>query len=109
MPKGETPGALEELLMLAVIKAEDDAYGLNLQRLLRGAGTSLQLPTIYTTLERLERKGWVSSRLGGANASRGGRAKRIFKIEAAGKGALRDGDARRQRLRVLTPGVDDVS
>ena len=105
MAKGDHAGVLEELIMLAVLKCEEDAYGLSIQRTLRDAGRALELPTIYTSLQRLEDKGWVTSRLGGATAVRGGRAKRLFRLEGAGKHALKDAESARRRLGSLNPAL----
>src|SRR6266446_2987185 len=105
MAKGDHAGVLEELIMLAVLKCGQDAYGLRIQRMLRDAGRSLELPTVYTTLERLEDKGWVSSELGGATAVRGGRAKRLFSLEGAGRQALKDAESARRRLIALKPAL----
>jgi DNA-binding PadR family transcriptional regulator len=99
MPKRAFLGELEQLLLLAILRCGDDAYGLAIQRLMRDAGRKLELPTIYTTLERLEEKGMVSSELGGETPVRGGRKKRLFKVEGAGMRALREVENTRQRLR----------
>jgi PadR family transcriptional regulator, regulatory protein PadR len=98
MAKGDSLGALEELVLLAVLKAGDDAYGLAVQRFLRDAGRKLELPTIYTTLERMEDKGLLSSQLEGATPIRGGRAKRVFSVEAHGMRALHDAASARKQL-----------
>jgi PadR family transcriptional regulator, regulatory protein PadR len=103
MAKGDYAGALEELIMLAVLKGGEDAYGLSIQRILRDAGRRLELPTIYTTLERLEDKGWIASQLGGATAVRGGRAKRIFRVAGAGMRVIRDSENARRQLGPLKP------
>src|ERR1700690_1286730 len=105
MAKGDHAGVLEELIMLAILKGGDDAYGLSIQKMLRDAGRSLELPTIYTTLERLEDKGWVSSQLGGATAVRGGRAKRLFAVEGEGQQVLKDAEGSRRRLGALKPAL----
>lgn len=52
-------------------------------------GREWSVGALYTTLERLERKGFVSSKWGEATTQRGGRRKRIFQVEAAGQAALR--------------------
>jgi DNA-binding PadR family transcriptional regulator len=98
MAKGDLPGELEQLLLFAVMQARDDAYGLSVQQILRDAGRRVELPTIYTTLQRLEEKGWVSSELGGATDVRGGRAKRLFKVEGAGISALKTAEGVRKHL-----------
>jgi DNA-binding PadR family transcriptional regulator len=98
MARGDLPGELEQLLLFAVMQARGDAYGLSLQQILRDAGRRVELPTIYTTLQRLEEKGWVSSKLGGVTDVRGGRAKRLFKVEGAGISALKTAEGVRQHL-----------
>jgi DNA-binding PadR family transcriptional regulator len=82
-------GDLEQLILLTVLRLGDDAYGVTIQReLLSIGGRSISLGAIYTTLDRLESKGLVSSSVGGATPERGGRAKRYFAVEASGKQAL---------------------
>jgi PadR family transcriptional regulator PadR len=98
MPKGNFLGELEQLLLLAILQCADDAYGLAIQRAMRAAGRALELPTIYTTLERLEEKGMVTSVLGGETPVRGGRKKRMFKVEGAGRTALDEAENMRKRL-----------
>jgi DNA-binding PadR family transcriptional regulator len=52
-------------------------------------GRDISIGAIYTTLQRLESKGYVSSTVGEPTAERGGRAKRMFRLEAEGRRALR--------------------
>jgi len=66
------------------------AYGMTVRREIeQRAGRNLSIGAIYSTLERLEAKGYVSSRTGEATAERGGRAKRHFQIEADGVRAVK--------------------
>ena len=66
-----------------------DAYGLTIRdRIKQRSGHEPSIGAIYTALERLEAKGFVSSWTGGATAERGGRAKRFYRIEAPGLRAL---------------------
>ncbi len=59
----ETIGPLEQLLMLAVARLGDEAYGVEIQKTLEEtAGRSAIIATIYVTLVRLEKKGYVQSR-----------------------------------------------
>jgi DNA-binding PadR family transcriptional regulator len=51
-------------------------------------GKSISLGAIYATVDRLEKKGFVDSRLGGPTAERGGRPKRFYNIRGAGERAL---------------------
>ena len=53
-----------------------------------GAGRDYSIGAVYTTLDRLQAKGYVTSRLGDPTPERGGRAKRYFTIEAPGIRAL---------------------
>ena len=82
-------GELEQLILLVILRLGDDAYGVTMRReALSVAKRELSFGAIYTTLDRLEAKGYVSSTIGGATAERGGRAKRYFVVEAAGRKAL---------------------
>jgi DNA-binding PadR family transcriptional regulator len=67
-----------------------DAYGASIQeRIRQRAGRDVSLGAIYTALERLEKKGFVSSSWGEATPERGGRRKRYYKIEGEGVAAVR--------------------
>lgn len=82
-------GELEQLVLLAVARLEGEGYGVTLRRELEErAGRRCSLGAVYTTLDRLETKGYVSSREGEPTAERGGRAKRLFRIEPPGVRAL---------------------
>jgi len=84
-------GEFEQLVMLAVLRLGDSAYGVTIhQELLTTAGRRASLGAIYTTLERLEEKGLVSSAVGDATPERGGKAKRYFHINAAGVKILKE-------------------
>ena len=78
----------EELVLLAILKLDTGAYGAAIHELLEEAGRSVAIGALYTTLSRLERKGYVSSFLGDPTAQRGGRAKKFFKVEASGETLL---------------------
>ena len=83
-------GELEQLVLLALLRLGDDAYGVSVQMtLVERTGRSPALATIYTTLSRLEAKGIVVSHLGAATPERGGRAKKHFRVTAAGRSALK--------------------
>ncbi len=86
----------EELVLLSVLVAGDDAYGVSIQRILeRDAGRSVLLGPIYTALDRLSQKGLVASELGEPSPVRGGRRKRLYELTSAGIAAV--ADARRVR------------
>jgi len=100
----DTLGELEQLVMLAVLQAGDDAYGVPVQQAIaQRARRDLTLGTIYKTLSRLEAKGFVTSRLGEPTTERGGRAKRFYSVTAVGKRAIRQSFA---TLRRMSLGVD---
>lgn len=82
-------GELEQLVLLAVARLEGEGYGVSLRRELEErAERRCSLGAVYATLDRLETKGYVTSREGEPTAERGGRAKRLFRIEPPGMRAL---------------------
>ena len=92
MGRNDRLAAFEQLVLLSVLSLErDEAYGMNLRRVLRDhAGRDVSVPTVYSALDRLESKGFVSSHLGKATPERGGRAKKLFRVEPAGVRALQE-------------------
>ena len=77
--------------MMAILRQGEKAYGVTIQRDIESkAERPVALSAIYITLERLVKKGYVSSWLGEKTEERGGRAKRYFKLEGLGERALRD-------------------
>ena len=83
-------GALELTVLLAVARLGDQAYGLAIRRDVKArAGRDYSVGAIYTTLQRLEAKGFVTSRVREPLAVRGGRSRREFKVTAAGHRAIR--------------------
>jgi DNA-binding PadR family transcriptional regulator len=92
-------GELEELALLIVVALGDDAYGVAVQRRLeRDAQRRIALGAVYAALDRLERKGFVSSAMGAATPQRGGRRKRMFAATPDGLRALRTARRTRDRL-----------
>jgi len=84
-------GGFENLLLLAILQLDDRAYGAAIrQELILRAGKDVAIGAIYTGLDRLERKGFVTSWSGEPTAERGGRAKKFYQITAPGKKALRE-------------------
>jgi PadR family transcriptional regulator, regulatory protein PadR len=82
-------GRFEEIVLLALMRLRENAYGVPIRReIAERTGRDVSFGAVYTTLERLERKGYVSSRMGEPTHERGGRAKRYFRIEAGGITAL---------------------
>jgi len=89
MGKGDFLGEFEQLCLLAVARLGTNAYGVSILDEIEGrTGREPNIGSIYATLDRMEEKGFVSSRLGEATGVRGGRSKRYFKIEGPGVKAL---------------------
>jgi DNA-binding PadR family transcriptional regulator len=85
-----TLGALEQSVMMVILALENGAYGVAIRdELSRLTMKSHSFGAIYTTLDRLESKGLIQSRLGEATSERGGRAKRFFSLTSNGETALR--------------------
>ncbi len=81
-----------------------DAYGSTIRREIEEqTGRSIAIGALYTALDRLERKGYVSSRMSDPTPQRGGRAKRYFTLRAAGATALARS---REALTRMWAGVD---
>jgi len=84
-------GDFERAVLLAVLHLQGQGYALTIgDEIERRAGKAVSLGAIYATLDRLQRKGYVSSKLGEATPERGGKKKRHYRIEAPGERALRD-------------------
>ncbi|MFO0580680.1 MAG: helix-turn-helix transcriptional regulator [Anaeromyxobacter sp.] len=82
-------GEFETLVLLAVLRLRDGAYGMAVRRELEArAGREAAIGAVYATLERLEAKGLVASRTGEATEARGGRARRYFEVTRAGRAAV---------------------
>ncbi len=88
--KGAHIGEFEEMVLLAVYSVDGEAYGVSLQEKLEQLlQRSISIGAVYAALDRLERKGYVVSWVGGATGQRGGRRKRFFEITAAGVTTLK--------------------
>jgi len=82
-------GELEELVLMIVAILNEKAYGvLVMDEILDQTNRKVNISAVHTVLDRLEKKGYVSSFMGGASSERGGRRKRLFRISAEGSRAL---------------------
>jgi PadR family transcriptional regulator PadR len=96
----EIPGGFEQLVMLAVAALGENAYGMTVRRALEErTGRNVSLGAVYSTLDRLETKGYVTSKQTGGNSSRQGRARRFFRLTPPGVAALNDGLRALDRMR----------
>ena len=100
----DNPGELEQLILVALMRLGDGSYGASVRReLSRSAQRDVSLSTVYVTLMRLEEKGMVESWLGEPTGRRGGKARRHFRIEAAGRAAAHEA---RDRMLRMWEGID---
>jgi len=92
-------GEFEQLVLLAVLRAGDDAYGTRILQELRSSGRRrVSRGALYVTLARLEEKGLLHSRAGERSPARGGRPRRYVRVSALGLRALRASRATLLRL-----------
>jgi PadR family transcriptional regulator PadR len=97
-------GELEHLLLLAILQLDEAAYTVPIRRLLADkAQRRVTRGALYTSLDRLEGKGLVTSRLGEPVATRGGRPRRYFTVTPRGLLALRSA---RSALANLSHGLE---
>ncbi|MEO1051036.1 MAG: PadR family transcriptional regulator [Bacteroidota bacterium] len=92
-------GAFEELVLLTVGVLQDNAYGVTIKMELETQlKKKISLGALYAALQRLEEKGWVSSRVGGITEKQGGRRKQYFDITKDGIVVLNEVRAMRNNL-----------
>ena len=96
-------GEFELLLLLALLQARDEVYGVQIRSLIEErTGRTVSPGAVYTALDRLERRKLVSSRLGDPTGQRGGKRKRYYRLQSAGATLLRES---RQALTRMARGV----
>jgi len=101
---GHALGDFEQLVLLALLRLGDEAYGVSIgNELSSRTGRDVSLGAVYTTLERLERKGFVKHRLGAPTPERGGRRKKHYALRPAGRRAL---ESALTALRRMTEGLE---
>ncbi len=100
MPTAESLGHFEQLVLTAVLALEDDGYGVTIHQRVNDLASPrrIGLGAVYVTLDRLEDKGLVRSWLSEPTPARGGRARRHYRLEAAGRRALHDSLAAARRM-----------
>ncbi len=106
MTKRPYLGNFELIVLLALIRLGEKAYGVTIAREIASrGGREVSLGGIYATLERLETNGLVSSEMGEATPERGGRAKKYFHIAPKG---LREVRRTQRALRKLWQGIPQL-
>jgi DNA-binding PadR family transcriptional regulator len=92
-------GEFEQLLLLAIVRLGDAAYGVTIRREIEErTGRDVAIGALYTALDRLERKGFVTSAMSEPTAERGGRSKRHFRLKPAGATAVKQSRERLARM-----------
>jgi DNA-binding PadR family transcriptional regulator len=82
-------GEFEQLVLLALVRLGPDAYGATIRREIESrTGRDLAISAVYITLDRLETKGLVRSRMGDPTPQRGGRRRKHFMLQPAGRRAI---------------------
>lgn len=99
-------GSLEEIVLLIVIVLDDNAYAVTIsEEYTRQFGKSITIPAIHTVLRRLEEKGFIKSRVGGATQLRGGRSKRYYNITKVGYETAKALNQQREALWSMAPKI----
>ncbi len=89
-PGSEKLGEFEELVLLAVVRLGEDAYGAAIRRLIEErTERAVSISPVYTTLDRMEEKGYVRSRIGEPTSERGGRRRKFFSMLPPGVRVLK--------------------
>jgi PadR family transcriptional regulator PadR len=99
-------GEFEHIVVLALLRLDDQAYGVTVRREIQSRiNREVSIGAIYATLDRLEAKGYVKSQLGDPTPERGGRSKRFFRVTAKGVSAV---NRTHRALQSMTEGLSVV-
>ena len=97
-------GEFEQMILLAALRLGDEAYGASMSAELEArVGRRVSRGAVYVTLDRLESKGLLTSRMSAPRAERGGRPRRMIAVTPEGIRALRES---RSALETLWDGVE---
>ena len=106
MAQREHLGEFEQIVLLAVLRLDENAYGVPIRADIESrTGRSLTVGALYRTLDRLEAKGYLTSSFGDPSPERGGRSRRYFRIRPLGLRTLR---ASRDALAAMWDGLDPL-
>jgi len=104
--KGTNLGEFEELILLTVAGLSSKAYSVavvdELDKIIR---RKAKLGVVHAVLNRLERKGFIASKLGESTSERGGKRKRFYQLTTSGKSALMMAKEQREKLWAVIPKV----
>lgn len=99
MSRPSSIGEFEQLVLLAILRLGPTAYGVSIRKELHACAMRIVSPgALYTTLDRLEKKGLVNSEEGDPTPERGGRAKRFYAVTETGRGQLIEAQRLFQRM-----------
>jgi PadR family transcriptional regulator PadR len=99
-------GEFEQVVLLSILRLGDEAYAVSIRdEILRCTGRDVSRGSVYITLDRLETKGYLKSRLADPTPERGGRSKRYYALRPRAVEALKDS---RRALVALWRGLESV-
>lgn len=85
----EVLGAFEQAVLLAIVRLREEAYGRAIFKTVqRQLEREVAAGAVHATLDRLQKKGLIASRLGQGTSVRGGRARRFYRLQPNGFRAL---------------------
>jgi len=97
--KGTYLGEFQEVVLLAILILDDNAYGVSIQEeIKKELNRNISRGALHTALTRLEEKGFIMSEVGGVTKERGGRSKRMYTVTNLGKEALKEARQLREQL-----------
>ena len=103
MPKGDYLGEFEQMVLLALIRLEDNAYGVTIRREIQSrTDREVAIGAVYATLERLEKKSYLTSTVSDPQPIPGGRSKKFFRLSPEGATALKHS---REMMRRMADGL----
>ncbi|MGH9386725.1 MAG: PadR family transcriptional regulator [Vicinamibacterales bacterium] len=105
-PHAPVLGEFEQIVLMALLRIGADAYGATVcLEIEKRSGRGASLSAVHTTLERLEQKGMVRSRIGDPTPQRGGKRKRHYEVSAPGRRALQ---AAYRSIRNMADGIEGL-
>jgi len=107
MAKLNTLGQFEQLVLTAILKLQEEAYGVSIHATVEDLASpkAVALGAVYVTLDRLEDKGFIVSWLSDPTPERGGRAKRCYRLEGLGERTLQESAATIRRMHEALDGA----
>ncbi len=96
----EPVGRFEQVILTAILGLREEAYGVSIHEKAADLARPKKISpgAVYITLDRLEDKGLISSRLSNPTPERAGRSKRYYRLEALGERALEESAATAMRV-----------